>query len=113
MAKYTEKRPWGGFTRYTENEQSTVKILHVHPGQRLSYQFHHNRDEHWVVLDGDPTIVIDDVEYPASAGHEFEIARKTKHRIIGGELEARILEISLGDFDEDDIVRIEDDFGRV
>jgi len=107
-----EIRPWGSFRQFTHNEISTVKIISVKPRARLSLQYHEQRDEFWVVLEGNPTVTFGEESREAFPGDEFFISKKTKHRIQGSEKEARILEISFGNFDENDIVRMEDDFGR-
>ena len=56
---YEEKRPWGGFRRYTHNELSTVKVITVKPGEVLSLQYHHHRDELWVALDPGLRVTMD------------------------------------------------------
>lgn len=107
-----EDRPWGSFLRFTKGEPSTVKMLYVKPGARLSLQKHARRSEFWHVLTGNGTVTIGDTEYEAKAGKEFEIPVETPHRLAGGDQGVWILEIALGEFDESDIVRLEDDFGR-
>jgi mannose-6-phosphate isomerase-like protein (cupin superfamily) len=113
MALKTETRPWGTFIQFTFNEPSTVKIITVNPGQELSLQIHHKRREFWRILSGNPTITIDDKISEAHVGDEFEVPETAKHRIAAGDSEVQILEISFGTFDEDDIVRLEDKYGRV
>lgn len=109
----TDLRPWGSFERYSLNEVSTVKIIRVHPGQQLSLQRHACRDELWVVLDAGLEVRIGDhVERPL-VGSEFFIPRGTVHRLAClGERSARLLEIAFGDFDENDIERLEDAYDR-
>ena len=113
MKKYTEKRPWGKFEQFTHNEVSTVKILTVKPRKRLSLQYHKNRKEFWRVLEGNGKVTIGNKIFKAKPGNEFTINKKQKHRIEGGSKELKILEISFGKFDENDNVRLEDDYGRV
>lgn len=113
MKKYSEKRPWGGFEQFTHNEKSTVKILTVNPKKRLSLQFHKKREEFWRVLDGQVKVTIGDKTVKAKTGDEFVIPKKTNHRLEGLNKTGKILEIAFGDFDENDIVRLEDDYGRV
>jgi len=113
MDKYSEKRPWGGFEQFTFNEVSTVKILTIKPHKRLSLQYHHKRKEFWRVIQGPVKLTVGDKTFVAKTGEEVFIEKKTNHRIEGLNEEAKILEISFGRFDEKDIVRIEDDFGRV
>lgn len=108
----SDKRPWGGFTRFTHNEPSTVKILTVEAGQETSLQFHHNRQEFWKVLSGAPTIALGDAKIDAVVGQEFFVEKEMQHRISAPNGKVEILEISFGDFDEADIVRTEDRYGR-
>ena len=112
MKPVYDKRPWGEEEIFTTNEKSTVKILTVNPGQRCSLQYHNNRKEFWKVVEGDLIVEINDKKIEAKLGDEFEIEPKIKHRMTGTDKPAKILEISFGDFDENDIVRIEDDYGR-
>ncbi len=113
MEFYTEKRPWGSFKRFTDNEKSTVKIIFVNPNEQLSLQYHHHRKEFWRVIAGNPQIQIGEEKIQAKIGDEFVISEKTNHRIIGGNEKTEILEISFGEFDENDIVRLEDQYGRL
>lgn len=108
-----EVRPWGNFERFTLNESSTVKIITVSPDQELSLQTHEHRDEHWRVLVGSGTVVVGEQTLPASVGDTFYIPHGTKHRMAGGPTGLQILEIAMGQFDEADITRLEDTYGRV
>jgi len=112
LKPYREERPWGEFVEYTRNTPSTVKIIIVHPGEALSLQHHHNRDEFWHVLSGEGVLHIGETEVPARAGENHFITRETKHRITAGTTELTILEISFGEFDDNDIVRFDDRYGR-
>jgi mannose-6-phosphate isomerase len=113
MATLVSKRPWGQFAQYTLNEQSTVKIITVEPQQRLSVQFHHNRDEMWVALDGGLIATINEEQRVMVPGQEIFIERGAVHTVENRGYEtARFLEISFGFFDEADIVRISDKYGR-
>ena len=107
------ERPWGNFEQYTHNLPCTVKVITVAPGGKLSRQYHHGRDELWVVLDQGASVELgDDVLSPAP-GEKLYIPRETVHRLsCVGEQPVRILEVSFGEFDEDDIVRLEDVYGR-
>jgi mannose-6-phosphate isomerase len=110
---YEEKRPWGGFRRYTHNHLSTVKIITVNPAEILSLQYHHHRDELWVALDPGLQVTLGDRVWEPKPYEEIFIPHGTKHRVAGvGERPSRWLEISFGEFDEDDIVRLEDHYGR-
>lgn len=113
IKKYSEKRPWGGFERFTENEQSTVKIISVNPNEELSLQFHRKREEFWRVVGGSGTVTIGEKVIQAKMGDEFSVGREEKHRMASGPNGMTILEIATGDFDENDIVRIEDKYNRI
>jgi mannose-6-phosphate isomerase len=107
------EKPWGNFEQYTHNLPSTVKIITVSPGGMLSRQYHHKRDELWVILDPGACVELDgEVLYPEVEEKLF-IPRETVHRLSSaGESAVRVLEISFGEFDEEDIVRLEDVYGR-
>lgn len=107
-------KPWGRFEQYTHNLPCTVKIITVEPGGRLSRQYHHRRDELWVVLDTGIEIELGEKTLRPEPGEKLYISRGTVHRLSGvGDGPARILEVSFGEFDENDIVRLEDVYGRV
>jgi mannose-6-phosphate isomerase len=107
-------KPWGRFEQYTHNLPSTVKIITVAPGGTLSRQYHHHRDELWVVLDPGARVELDEQVLTPPPGEKLYIPRGTVHRLSSeGEEPVRILEISFGEFDEGDIVRLEDVYGRV
>lgn len=108
-----QNKPWGFFRQYTHNELSTVKLICVKAGSRLSLQYHKNREEFWRVISGNPILVIGKNIIKASSGDEFFIAKEIKHRIEACNKDVYIMEISFGNFDENDIIRVEDDFGRV
>jgi mannose-6-phosphate isomerase len=106
-------KPWGKFEQYTHNQLSTVKIITVNPGERLSSQYHFKRDELWVALDSGARVELgNQTIYPEQEQKVF-IPRQTTHRLcaVGGK-RVRVLEISFGEFDEEDIVRLEDAYGR-
>jgi len=109
-----DQRPWGWFRRYTLNEISTVKVIAVYPGQSLSEQRHRDREELWVVLDEGLEVQLGDVTTLANPGDEFFISQGETHRMscVGTE-PCRVLEVAFGHFDEDDIERLSDDYGRL
>lgn len=113
MKKLTDNRPWGNFVQYTHNELTTVKILTILPHQELSLQYHAHRKEFWRILKGHPHIVVGGKEVDANPGDEFEIGEGMQHQICGVDDEVEIMEISFGNFDENDIVRLKDKYGRV
>lgn len=112
MNKYNEKRPWGNFERFTLNEKTTVKIINVSAGEETSLQTHKRRSEFWKVLDGSGIFVIGEVEKEGKRGDEFFVEKENKHQIKGGEGGVSLLEISFGEFDENDIERISDKYNR-
>lgn len=115
MAEIVEdQRPWGWFRRYTLNEVVTVKIISVDPGQNLSEQRHRDREELWVALDEGLRVQIDGVTTVAEIGDEFFVAKGAIHRMsCVGDKACRVLEVAFGTFDEDDIERLADDYGRL
>jgi mannose-6-phosphate isomerase len=110
----TVEKLWGKFERYTYNLLSTVKVITVRPGAALSLQYHNKRDELWVALDPGAQVEVGDRVLKPEVEETVFIPRRTPHRLSAvGEEPVRILEISLGEFDEEDIVRLEDIYGRV
>lgn len=111
--KYDE-RPWGNYTILDEGEGFKVKRIEVLPEKRLSYQKHHRRSEHWYVVQGTAKVTLDGVDIIKNAGEAIDIPVETAHRVENPGTEKMIfIEVQTGDyFGEDDIVRIEDDFGR-
>ena len=105
-------RPWGNFQQFIENSRSTIKIVNINPYSELSLQYHNNRDEFWRVLTGECIVTIGENFFNAKEGSEFFVPRKTRHKIATNVSPVQILEISLGHFEEGDIVRIEDKYGR-
>lgn len=110
---FTIDRPWGSFRQLTHNSLSTVKVHRVKPGAENSLQSHSKRAEFWHIISGDGTMIIEDKEYPIFPGAEYTAAVGAKHRWKAGPSGIILIEIAIGDFDEEDIVRYEDDYGRV
>ncbi|MFA5744762.1 MAG: phosphomannose isomerase type II C-terminal cupin domain [Candidatus Paceibacterota bacterium] len=107
------ERPWGNFERFTQNEQTTVKILTVNAGESFSLQTHEHRDEFWRVIKGSGIVHIEEEDIEAREGDTFFIPQHTAHRAVGGPDGLSFLEIAFGNFDENDIERLEDKYGRV
>jgi mannose-6-phosphate isomerase-like protein (cupin superfamily) len=105
-------RPWGDFERFTLNEASTVKIITVNEGEAFSLQTHAHRDEFWRVISGTGIVTLNGVAAEAKPGDSFYSPRGTTHRAQGGSGGLTFLEIAFGDFDESDITRLEDKYGR-
>ena len=109
-----DRRPWGTFTVLDEGENFKVKRIEVLPGKRLSYQKHAQRAEHWFVVQGTAKVTLDDREIKVSAGEAIDIAVGSAHRVENpGEELLVFVEVQRGSYlGEDDIVRLQDDFGR-
>jgi mannose-6-phosphate isomerase len=110
----SEERPWGSWHVIDVNHGYKIKRIHVNPGCRLSYQTHDHRSEHWVVVFGIATCTIDDLTTTAGPGESVDVPQGAKHRLANeGAQELVIVEVQHGAYTgEDDIVRIEDDYGR-
>lgn len=110
---FLEERPWGRFEQFCVNEPTTVKIITVDPGQRLSLQTHASRSEFWRVLDGVLDVTVGERTWQAQPGESAWIPVGELHRLGNSStIPGRILEIAFGDFDESDIERIQDDYTR-
>jgi len=107
------ERPWGNFRQFTKNEKSTVKIITVKPNEILSLQSHKHRSEFWLVVAGSGTVEIGEIKKNTVKGDEHEIKIEEKHRLGAGPDGIQVLEIAIGDFDENDIIHYEDKYGRV
>lgn len=107
----TVKKPWGDFKQFTLNEKSTVKILEVNPNSILSLQKHRKRKEMWYFLT--PGYVqIGKKKQEVKKGEIIMINKNTAHRLYAKDNPVKVLEISFGTFDENDIKRLEDEYGR-
>jgi len=112
--EYSE-RPWGSYTVLDDQmSDHKVKRIVVTPGKRLSYQTHKFRSEHWFIVDGLATVILDGKQYELSAGSSIDIEIGQAHRCENhGNTPVVFIEVQRGTyFGEDDIVRLEDDFGR-
>ena len=110
----SDNRPWGRWEEYLNEPGYRVKRIVVNPGKRLSLQKHHSRSEHWVIVNGSGKLTLDDTVREVAAGDAIYIEKGQVHRVENdGEEFMVIIETQLGICVEDDIVRLEDDFGRV
>jgi len=107
-------RPWGRYEVLQEGATYKVKSIHVLPGKRFSYQRHQKRSEHWYVTDGTGEVTLDGKVIKVSRGSIITVPQGCAHRMSNtGESELIFIEVQTGSyFGEDDIERIEDDFGR-
>jgi mannose-6-phosphate isomerase len=114
MPLESEDRPWGSWHVIDVGPGYKIKRIHVKPGTRLSLQTHQYRSEHWVVVFGVATAVIDDVTITAGPGDSVDVPRGAQHRLANeGVEDLVIVEVQHGAYTgEDDIVRLDDDFGR-
>jgi len=109
-----EVRPWGRFEVLLDTEYFKSKRITVHPGQKLSYQSHKHRSEHWVVVKGTAEVTLDGKVLTLNYGENVYIPLGAKHRMANpGTENMEIIEVQVGNyFGEDDIIRYEDDYGR-
>ena len=109
-----ETRPWGSYLVLADAPTHKVKRIEVHPGKRLSYQFHEHRAEHWFVVEGQGTVTLDGATSGVRRGDTVDVGLRTPHRIENhGDEPLVFIEVQHGtSFEEADIVRLEDDYGR-
>lgn len=109
-----ETRPWGGYIVLVDDSYCKAKKLIINPKKRFSLQYHHKRNETWTIVKGEVEITLNDEKKIYKYGETIHVPVETKHRIenVSDDV-AEIIEVQTGTyFGEDDIVRIEDDFGR-
>ena len=114
-ASKREERPWGWFETLASGAGYQVKRLLVNPEQRLSLQWHRHRDEQWIVARGTALVTIGEKTCNLGRGQSASVPRTVRHRIenISSVEPLELVEVQTGDYlGEDDIVRVEDDFGR-
>ncbi len=111
----SENRPWGGFEVLSDDPTHKVKRMTVDPGQRLSYQRHAHRSEHWFIVAGAGTVTLDGATSPVGPGSAVDVPLGAAHRIENsGASRLVFIEVQHGaSFAEDDIERLDDDYGRV
>jgi mannose-6-phosphate isomerase len=112
---YVETRPWGSYTVLVDAPDHKVKTLTVEPGKRLSYQRHLRRSEHWFVVSGSGMVILDGEAREIGPASVIDVAVGVAHRIGNtGEGDLVFIEVQHGEyFGEDDIIRLEDDYGRL
>ncbi len=111
-----DQRPWGSFTVLDEDEDYKIKRIEVFPTKRLSYQKHAHRSEHWFVVRGIAKVTLNGKEFLVKKGEDVNVPVGTAHRVENPDAEELLIfiETQTGDyFGEDDIERLEDDFGRM
>ena len=114
LKKPEQIRPWGEYEILLDEKDVKVKRIRVKPNSRLSYQYHHKRQEQWTVVSGNLTIVLDDEKVFRSPGESIKIPLGARHRAWNETDEDVVfIEVQTGTyFGEDDIVRSEDDYNR-
>lgn len=108
------ERPWGKYYVLADEENFKLKRIEVLPKHRLSYQYHHHRQENWTIVKGNCKVVLDGVDYFLGYGESIFIPNGAKHRIenVGDGL-LEFVEVQTGSyFGEDDIIRLDDDYSR-
>jgi mannose-6-phosphate isomerase len=115
MSLEHDQRPWGSYTVLDEGADYKVKRITVQAGKRLSYQRHARREEHWLVVEGAGRVTLNGRDFDVLPGTAVDVPVETAHRIANTGTAAPLvfIEVQRGDyFGEDDIVRLDDDFGR-
>jgi len=110
----SSERPWGSWEKYLNEPGYRLKRLIVRPGHRLSLQKHKHRSEYWVIVQGHGKLTLGSLETPLSLGDTAFIPTGEWHRIENDGTEVLvIIETVIGKCSEDDIIRGEDDYGRI
>lgn len=110
-----EQRPWGDFKIINEASGFKAKVINVRPGYQLSYQSHNHRSEHWVVVQGEALVTIDEQDHRLKRGDYIFIKAQQKHRLKNpGLVDLMVIEVQIGEYlGEDDITRYQDHYGRL
>lgn len=111
----TVHRPWGTYTVLEEGDRFKMKRIVVKPGAELSLQMHHHRSEHWIVVSGTAKVINGEREYLVRSNESTYVPAGNQHRLTNpGVIELVMIEVQSGDYlGEDDIVRVEDNYGRI
>lgn len=109
-------RPWGEYYGWDQGSEWNLKTIYIKPKKRLSLQYHHHREEWWLLVEGDAMATLHDKKGPRSVslkkGEVLRVGKKQVHR-LSSKRGGVVVEVAYGTFDENDIVRLEDDHGRV
>ena len=112
LNKMITQRPWGTYEVLLDKPDHKVKEIYVKPNHRFSLQYHNHREEHWTVVEGIGSITQGDRTTTIRSGEYAYIPKKGIHRLCGGENGITFIEVQRGQCYEEDIVRLEDDYGR-
>ena len=107
-----EERPWGTYEVLLDKPDHKVKEIYVKPNHRFSLQYHEYREEHWTIVEGIGYITQHGQETVIRPGENAHIPKKGVQRLEGGKDGITFIEVQRGDCREDDIIRLEDDYGR-
>jgi len=113
--EFITQRPWGFYKTIFKNINTHAKVLVVYPGESTSLQVHRRREERWIIVFGEGLAIIGDSEILIHQGQQLFVPKGVKHRISNtGSDKLMLVEVQLGDyFEEDDIIRLEDKYGRI
>lgn len=111
----TTQRPWGFYSILEEGKRYKIKRIHVDPQAKLSLQLHYHRSEHWVVVTGTAKVTINAKETIVHEGESIFVPKSSMHRVENpGKVPLEIIEVQVGEYlGEDDIIRLEDVYGRL
>ena len=114
MDTQEDHRPWGYYEVLSDRPDHQVKRITVHPGQRLSLQRHRYRAEHWFIVKGQAVVTLNGTDLSLESGGTVDIPAGSTHRVMNAGAENLVfVEVQTGEyFGEDDIERLEDDYGR-
>ena len=107
------ERPWGWYETIDQGPSHKVKRIYVKPNERFSLQYHNHRMEHWMVVEGSGLVQLNEYTEWVYPGKHFHIAINSRHRMTAGDDGVLFIEVQHGQCHEDDIVRLEDDYGRI
>ncbi len=113
MKKRVDKKPWGNEDIYAINQKVSVKIINIDKGKRFSLQKHKHRKELLRVIEGKALVTLGKTNKILKPGNEVLVKKGVLHRIKALTDNLKVLEVSFGKFDKNDITRIEDDYWRV
>ncbi|MFH1325218.1 MAG: phosphomannose isomerase type II C-terminal cupin domain [archaeon] len=105
-------RPWGRYDILYEKDNSKVKIIKVEPDKKLSLQYHKKREEQWIIIKGKGRVTVGNLERDVKIGDYVHIPVRAVHRAEAYREGLEFIEVAIGEVDENDIVRLEDDYGR-
>ena len=110
-----EERPWGSYIVLDDKKNYKIKCVRVNPGQRISSQLHYHRSEHWIVVSGTAEVELNGEVKLLLHGESMFVSSGVKHRLSNpGIIPLEVIEVQIGEYlKEDDIIRFEDDYGRI